>query len=120
MGIMKTINVKPFPIVEHGITSRAQASNSAELVNLFVAATFTSSRRQNYLVRPAPINCRRVTARPSDAFANRRLNTETSAIVRKQYLTVFSGRSTYISHSKSHPSSQSNMSMQASSNDSAT
>jgi hypothetical protein len=39
------------------------------------------------------------TARPSDAFANRRLNAEASANVRKQYLTVFSGRSTYISHS---------------------
>src|ERR1700722_3312859 len=60
------------------------------------------------------------TARPSDAFPNRRLNAETSANVRKQYLTVFSGRSTYMSHSKSHPSSQSRMSMAASSNDSAT
>ena len=60
------------------------------------------------------------TARPSGAFPNRRLNAETSANVRKQYLTVFSGRSTYMSHSKLHPSSQSRMSMAAAANDSAT
>ena len=56
-GILKTINVEPFPIVEHGMTSRAKRQILAELVNLFVAATFTALRRQNYLVRPAPINC---------------------------------------------------------------
>src|SRR6202040_4249523 len=58
-GIRKTINVEPFPIVEHGVTSGAKRQILAELVNLFVAATFTTPRRQNYLVRPAPINCRR-------------------------------------------------------------
>jgi len=57
--ILKTINVEPFPIVEHGMTSRAKRQILAELVNLFVAATFTTPRRQNYLVRPTPINCRR-------------------------------------------------------------
>jgi hypothetical protein len=35
----------------------AQFGFLAELVNLFVAATFTAPRRQNYLMRPAPINC---------------------------------------------------------------
>ena len=57
-GILKTINVEPFPIVEHGMTSRAKRQIFAELVNLFVAATFATPRRQNDLVRPAPINCR--------------------------------------------------------------
>jgi len=56
--ILKTINVEPFPIVEHGMTSRAKRQILAELVNLFVAATFATPRRQNDLVRPAPINCR--------------------------------------------------------------
>ena len=59
LGILKTISMEPFPIVEHGVTSRAKRQILAELVNLFVAATFTASRQQNYLVRPAPINCRR-------------------------------------------------------------
>ena len=57
-GILKTIDVEPFPIVEHGMTSRAKRQILAELVNLFVAATFATPRRQNDLVRPAPINCR--------------------------------------------------------------
>ena len=57
-GILKTINVEPFPIVEHGMTSRAKRQILAELVNLFVAATFATPRWQNYLMRPAPINCR--------------------------------------------------------------
>ena len=56
--ILKTINVEPFLIVEHGMTSGAERQILAELVNLFVAATFTTPRRQNYLVRPASINCR--------------------------------------------------------------
>ena len=59
LGILKTISMEPFPIVEHGMTSSAKRQILAELVNLFVAATFTASRQQNYLVRPAPINCRR-------------------------------------------------------------
>jgi hypothetical protein len=56
-GTLKTINVEPFPIVEHGMTSRAKRQILAEFVNLFVAAIFTTPRRQNYLVQPAPINC---------------------------------------------------------------
>jgi hypothetical protein len=56
-GILKTINVEPFTLVEHRMTSRAKRKILAELVNLSVAATFTAPRRQNYLVRPAPINC---------------------------------------------------------------
>jgi hypothetical protein len=55
--MLKTINVEPFTIVEHGMTSGAKRQFPAELVNLFVAATFTEPCRQNYLVRPAPINC---------------------------------------------------------------
>jgi hypothetical protein len=39
------------------MTSRAKRQILAELVNLFVAPTFATPRRQNYLVRPAPINC---------------------------------------------------------------
>jgi hypothetical protein len=57
-GILKTINVEPFPIVEHGMTSGTKRQILAELVDLFVTATFTAPRRQNYLVRPASINCR--------------------------------------------------------------
>jgi hypothetical protein len=56
--IPKTINVEPFPIVEHSMTSGAKRQIFAELVNLFVPATFAAPRRQNYLVRPASINCR--------------------------------------------------------------
>lgn len=55
--VLKTINLEPFPIVEHGMTSRAKRQILAELENLFVAATFATPRRQNYLVRPAPIDC---------------------------------------------------------------
>jgi hypothetical protein len=63
--ILKTVNVEPFSIVEHGMTSRAKRQSLAELVNLFVAAAFTAPRRQNYLVRPASINyCRRKLALP--------------------------------------------------------
>jgi hypothetical protein len=50
-GILKTINLEPFPIVEQSMTSRVKRQILAELVNLFVAATFTTPRRQNYLVR---------------------------------------------------------------------
>ena len=57
-GILKTINVEPFPIVEHSMTSGAKRQILAELVNRFVTAAFTAPRRQNYLVRPASINCR--------------------------------------------------------------
>jgi hypothetical protein len=56
-GILKTINVEPFPIVEHSMTSEAKRQILAELVNRFVTAAFTAPRRQNYLVRPASINC---------------------------------------------------------------
>ena len=57
-GILKTINLEPFPIVERGMTSRAKSQILAELVNLFVVATFATPRRQNDLMRPAQINCR--------------------------------------------------------------
>jgi hypothetical protein len=40
------------------MTSSAKRQILAELMNLFVAATFTTPGRQNYLMRPAPINCR--------------------------------------------------------------
>jgi hypothetical protein len=40
------------------MTSGAKRQIFAELVNLFVLATFAAPRRQNYLVRPASINCR--------------------------------------------------------------
>ena len=59
VAILKTINVKPFPDRRTQRDLESTASILAELVDLFVAATFTSSRRQNYLVRPAPINRRR-------------------------------------------------------------
>ena len=60
------------------------------------------------------------TARPSGACPNRCLKAEASSNVRKQYLTVFAGRSTYISHSNAQSSSQSSTSITPSSNDSAT
>jgi hypothetical protein len=57
-GILKTINVAPFSIVEHSMTSGAECQILAELMNLFVAAAFTEPRRQNDLMRPASINGR--------------------------------------------------------------
>ncbi len=80
--------------MKHGMATGAERQLFAELVNLIVAAAFTEPRRQHHLVRPVQVNARLATALPSVAFPNRRLNAEASSKVRKQYLTVFSGRST--------------------------
>ena len=54
-GILKTINLEPFPIVEHSMTSRAKRQILAELVNLFVAATFTTPGRTIWCGQPRSI-----------------------------------------------------------------
>jgi hypothetical protein len=84
---------------------------------------FQSCNRQMRSGRPDAANrgqCPLATARPSCAFPNRRLKAEASANVRKQYLALLAGRSTYISRGNEHPSSQSRTSIAASSNDSTT
>ena len=106
--------------VVHGVTPGTEREVLAELVILLILAAFPEAAPAG---RPDGASAGQwppVTTRPCAACPNRRLNAAASPTVRKQYRTVFSGRSTYMSHSKSHSSSQSNTSIAASSNDSAT
>jgi hypothetical protein len=112
-------NNKPGTIPDRGTEHdlESKASDSCRTRESLRSRHFHNAAPAELSGAASPDQLPLATARPSDTFPNRRLNAETSANVRKQYLTVFSGRSTYMSHSKSHPSSQSRMSMAAASNE---